>query len=73
MTAEDLLAAKMIKAAAIGFTHQMELHNFKNKVIEACLRNYTDGERGTIVKRAAKKQYCYGLIDQALREVGYTR
>lgn len=72
MTKEDLLAARLIKAAAVGYAHQMELHNFKDQVIKACLRNYTDMNRGTIVKRASKRKYCEALIKQALYEA-YSR
>lgn len=65
---QNLLAARLIKAAATGYAHQMELHNFKDDVIAACTRYYTDGDQGTIVKRAAKNQACYDMIVQALRE-----
>lgn len=65
---EELIAAKCIKAAAAGYAHQLELHNFRDDVIKACTRYYTDGEQGTIVKRAAKRQACVEFIAQALRE-----
>lgn len=66
---EELIAAKCIKAAAAGYAHQMELHNFKDEVIGACTQYYTDGNEGTIVKRAAKKQACVQLIANALQEL----
>lgn len=65
--AQNLLAARCIKAATAGYVQQMQLHNFKDDVVATCARYYTDGEQGTIVKRAAKQQAILGIIADALR------
>lgn len=69
MTAEDLIAAKMIKAAALGYVQQLESHNFTDPVIQSCLNYYTDMNNGTIVKRAAKQQAAYNVIANAVARV----
>lgn len=69
----NLLTAKCIKAAAAGYVQQMQTHDFKDDVVATCARYYTDGNQGTIVKRAAKQQAIVNMIGQRLQQIRQAR